>query len=116
MTEKSNLIIKIIKVIDDYKVVINKGSLDGIKYGQSFLIYKEDEELFDPDTKESLGFLEIVKGKGKIVHLQPKISTIESTSKKIIKTNRGIMFGGTVVTEEDLPFDNVEVNDLVKPI
>ena len=44
------------------------------------------------------------------------MATIESINKKMVKTNRGIMFGGYVTTEEDLPFDNAEIGDLLKPI
>jgi hypothetical protein len=116
MSEEENISIKVVKLLDEYKIVINKGANDGIKVGQVFLVYKEDEELFDPDTNESLGRLEIVKGKGKVIHLQAKMATIESTSKKIIRTSRGIMFGGTMSTEEDAPFDNAQIGDLVKPI
>ena len=65
MSEEENISIKVVKLLDEYKIVINKGANDGIKVGQVFLVYKEDEELFDPDTNESLGRLEIVKGKGK---------------------------------------------------
>lgn len=35
-----------------------------IRKGQSFIIYKLGEELFDPDSKKSLGVLEIVLGRG----------------------------------------------------
>ena len=64
--------IKVIKLINEYKIVVNKGENAGIKLGQVFLVYKEAEELFDPDTDESLGKLEITKGKGKVVHVQPR--------------------------------------------
>ena len=116
MSEEERKSIKVVKLLDEYKIVINKGASDGIKLGQVFLVYKEDEELFDPDTNESLGRLEIVKGKGKVVHLQTKMATVDSISKKIIITNRSILFGGNSTTEEGVPFDNVQIGDLVKPI
>ncbi|MBO5039025.1 MAG: hypothetical protein J6C85_06205 [Alphaproteobacteria bacterium] len=116
MDEVKDTVVKVIKLLNEYKVVINKGENDGIKTGEHFLLYKEDEELFDPDTNESLGKLEIVRGVGKVIHLQPKMATIESVNKKSIRTNRGIMFGGTIITEEDIPFDKVQIGDLAKPI
>ena len=58
-------------IINEYKVVINRGIKHDIRLGQRFLIYKlSDEEIIDPITKEPLGYLEIVKGTGKVIHLQ----------------------------------------------
>lgn len=79
MGDNETKIYKIIKVIDSFRLVINKGALDGIKSTNRFLIYELGEELSDPDTNESLGKLEIVKGIGKPVHIQDRITTIESS-------------------------------------
>ena len=55
---------KVAKIIDEYKVVINAGSRQDVCEGQKYLIYAIDNnEIFDPDTGRSLGYLEIVKGK-----------------------------------------------------
>jgi len=69
---------KVIKIIDAYRLVINKGSEDGVKNNDRFIILEKGEELFDPDTNESLGFLEIPKLKMKIIHIQEKNSVLES--------------------------------------
>jgi len=133
----------VIKVIDEYKIVINKGSRDGIKNGQRFLIYAETDELLqDPVTLEGLGNLEISKGTGKIIYVQEKWATIESDrtkapNKKIVTRIRnnpsnptalgvgGIMgyLGLPVEVEETIespgekvPFDNPSYGDKVKPI
>lgn len=63
---------------DNFSVVINKGDRDGVKKGMRFLIYKLGEELFDPDTCESLGMLEVICGEGRVTHVQEKMSTIMS--------------------------------------
>lgn len=70
-------IAKIVRIIEKDFFVINKGSSDGIKYNHVFLVYKKDKEIFDPDTHESLGFLEIVRGKGEVIHVQEKQTTIK---------------------------------------
>ncbi|PIC72515.1 hypothetical protein [Sporosarcina sp. P17b] len=72
--------IKVAQIMDDEynSVVINKGSEHGIRIDQTFLLYEIGEEIFDPDTKESLGKVEIVKGTGKVTHVQDKISTVTS--------------------------------------
>lgn len=133
--QKIELLIKVAKVRDEYCLVLNKGSKNGLKVGQRFLIYSIGEEIFDPDTKESLGQLEIVKGTGKVTHLQPTMATIQSDmktslSKTITRIKKkgpyglssfaGIL-GTDEVIEENLPtetvaFENPGVNDIAKPI
>ena len=70
--------------------VMNAGSNQKISKGQKYLIYKvSDEEIIDPDTNKSLGFLEIVKGTGVVTHVQDNMATLEScereNSSKIIR-------------------------------
>lgn len=123
MTEK----LKVVKIVSPYQVVINGGSETGLKKGQRFLIYAIGEMINDPDTGEELEQLEIVKGSGKIVHLQNRIATIESdmteeTPRTIKRTAslgsmRGI-FGDTEVTElnrEEKPFEEAQIGDLARP-
>ena len=131
MTESKQTVIfaKVVKNINDFKIVINKGSIDGVKIGQRFLIYSiEEEEIFDPETKISLGNLEIVKGTGVATHIQEKITTIQSDKEKsggrsIIKRNFPSFAQFTGDVEEVIinpadtqPFDNIQIGDLVKPI
>jgi len=88
---------KVIKIVDKYKVAINKGFLNGIAKNDIFIIFEKGEELFDPDTKENLGHLEIPKLKMKVFNIQEKMSLLESIEtivdidrkiKKIIKKNK----------------------------
>ena len=75
---------KVAEVIDGYKFVINKGSTDEVQVGENFLIFRLGETISDPDTGEHLGALEIVVGRAKVVHVQARISTLESNEKKTI--------------------------------
>jgi translation initiation factor 2 gamma subunit (eIF-2gamma) len=116
-------IAKIIKIIDDYTIVINQGETDNVKIGDLFLVYEIGEELYDPDTKESLGKLEIVKGKGKVVHAQEKISTIESIEikktrsiRKPIKTFAQFIGEEETYDSEKVPFKDLKLQDFVKKI
>lgn len=122
------------KVIDDYKLVINRGSEHRIEEGQRMLVYCiSDEDIKDPNTGESLGFLELVRGTGKIIFVQDKISILESdktidlssisglqntTHNITIKTNSiDHLYIGQISEHSNLiPFDNPQVGDLVKPI
>ncbi|MCT7970416.1 hypothetical protein NG799_29310 [Laspinema sp. D1] len=108
------------QVINPSQLVINRGSLHGVKVGQRMLIYRTgDQEIKDPESGESLGYLELVKGTGKVIHVQEKICTIESDKKKaprrIIKNSWGFP-EEDIIEGEALPFDQPEVGDLVKPI
>lgn len=69
---------KVVKVLDDYSIVVNRGTDHGLKLGNQFLIIGLGEVIRDPDTNEDLERLEIVKGKVEIVHAQEKISTLKS--------------------------------------
>lgn len=126
------------KVIDDYKLVINRGSENGIKEGQRMLVYcVSDEDIKDPETGESLGFLELVRGTGKIIFVQEKISIIESDNTKaeirkifnraskaepsyIPQIPRPIFKQAepleTIESKHLIPFENPQVGDQVKPI
>lgn len=112
-----------------YKIVINRGSEHGIRKSQRFQIYVlSDEEIIDPVSREPLGHLEIVKGIGKVVNIQPKMATLESieqrvtTERKIVKKLNPIY---SIIGDEEetiipktrlLPFDDPEVGDKVRPI
>ena len=74
-TEKN---IKVVEILSPYQIVLNCGSENGISEGQRFLIYGSGKIIKDPDTGEDLETLEIVRGKGKVIHLQSKICTVES--------------------------------------
>ena len=120
---------RVIKVIDEYKVVLNIGDDDGVKVGQIFVVYAEDpEELTDPDTGENLGKLEIVRGRGKVTHVQQKMSTIESTEKgatrRIVRKSSPLMptvaLLGPTETEEyeptSMPFEDPERGDFARRV
>lgn len=125
----------VVGVIDDYKVAINRGQIHDIKQGQRFLIYSlSEEEIVDPESGESLGRLEIVKGTGRVMHVQERMATIES-DKKEQTTRRSITrvtrpywsilprpYEPEQVTEileptdRLIPFERPEIGDKAKPI
>ena len=118
---------KVVTVMNnDYKVVINAGGNQGIKTGQRFLIYSLSEhEIIDPDTNESLGYLEIVKGTGKVIHVQEKMCTIESdvyeTSQPTKIIRKGPMLGLGITeerttTRDHMPFSDPAIGDFAKQI
>ncbi|MFV0606645.1 MAG: hypothetical protein ACK5NK_12465, partial [Niabella sp.] len=69
-----NTTFKVAEIISDEQLIINAGTNQGIRKGYKFLIYSLGEEIFDPDTNESLGQLETSKGVGEVIHVQEKMS------------------------------------------
>ncbi len=127
--DKNMFLATVVKIIDEYKVVINKGEREGIKVGQKFLIYElEREEIKDPDTDEPLGHLEIVKGIGRVSHVQDRLATIISDVKepaetRIIKRKPMSLFSVISGEEEVItspaglaPFYEPKIGDKAKPI
>lgn len=133
-TESNIYPASVVKVIDEYTVVINKGSDHNVSKEDQFLVYYIDpEELTDPETGESLGNLEVVRGTGSVIHVQPKLSTIKSNRSirrgRIIRRTKSNLSLGllsqlaspereTVEEPENeaIPFDDPTVGDKVKPI
>lgn len=121
---------KIAKVVNSYKVVINAGSNQGIKENQRFLIYSLDgETIFDPDTNEPLGQLEITKGTGIVTFLHENMATIESDMyskytptelalKNTASISASILTGHKIdqSSKKHVPFKFPNVGDFVKPV
>jgi hypothetical protein len=81
LTNSSRSPATVAAVINENQVVINQGAQDGVRFGQRFSLYELSErDILDPTTKESLGRLETIKGTGRVVHIQDKLSILEAVS------------------------------------
>lgn len=78
MTDKNMNDPKIVKILDDYNVVLNQGTNFNIRKDDEYVIYRKTEEIFDPDTQDNLGCLLLPKGKGYISYVQDKMSVLKS--------------------------------------
>lgn len=110
-------------VKDPFQIVINRGADDGLKLGQRFLIFGIGDEVIDPQTQESLGALELVRGTGVVSHLQAKMAVLDSDrrgapTKRVVR--QPMLSFATEETILDsssmLPFQGVQVGDFVRPI
>jgi hypothetical protein len=127
---------RVASVIDDYTIILNKGSADGVQRNDKFLIYGVGEDIFDPETGENLGSLETVRGTARVEHLQERICTVRSN--QIVKTpgrkriiehtprsgslSLALGMGGNAREEieydesiEDKELENPEVGDYARP-
>ena len=72
---------KIAKIIDEYQVVVNAGSNDLIHDDDCLEVYQPGQEVTDPDTGESLGTLDFVKAKLRVVNVFPKMCVCETVKR-----------------------------------
>jgi hypothetical protein len=77
-TDDPRYVAKIARIIDSYRIVVNKGANAGLKVGQRLIVIGIGETISDPETNEELGVLEIVKGEVEVIHVQEKIATLKS--------------------------------------
>jgi hypothetical protein len=122
---------RVVRVMDPSTVVINVGAEKGVKRGDRFIVlFVEPNELVDPDTGVHLGRLEIVRGTGLVTHVQQHMATIRSDR---VESNGRIVTRGGVGTNSllasltqattteytdinVLPFNDVEVGDIARPV
>ena len=115
------------------EIVINRGATDGVKRGDRYLVFGEGPDIIDPDTGKSLGRVELVRGRGEVVHVQEHMATIRSLEKQRERPVKRIVHqvspfsiylsvrpGKTIEEELEpemiLPFDHVCLGDQAKPI
>ncbi|TPI42589.1 hypothetical protein FJW07_01205 [Mesorhizobium sp. B3-1-9] len=123
---------KVAKVINKFKVALNVGKDDGVEVGHDYIVYRQGEEVLDPDTGESLGIFEEVIGRGVVTYVQDRIATLESSEileggRRVIRKSasglsalQGLFVPTTeeVVNEPDQikPFHQAIVGDLAKRV
>nr|WP_294506139.1 hypothetical protein [uncultured Rhodopila sp.] len=115
------------------EVVINRGILEGVNPGDRFLVFGIGPHIFEPDTGEDLGKLELVRGQGEVVHVQEHLATIRTLerrrtrpAKRIIRETARPWWNNpnapsNVIEEElspeiEVPFESVQLGDFAKPI
>lgn len=70
--------IKIVKIINEYQVVINAGTNEFIHDGQHLEVFVQGAPIIDPDTGDNLGTLDYVKAKLRVINAFPRMSVCEN--------------------------------------
>jgi len=107
---------RVAHILDGYRVVINRGARDGVILNEEFIVFGHGVNIRDPATGEDLGPLEVVRGRGKVTHLQNAVATLTTS---LVRNEPIIdLFGATgpgrtrhVMAE----FSKVEVGDFARP-
>lgn len=74
---------KVVKIVDEYSVVVDIGSKHGVGEDMEFVIFEEGETVTDPDTGEELGRMEHPKAKVKPHHIMEELTVMESAETEI---------------------------------
>ena len=72
---------KIIKILDEYNLVINLGAKN-VEVGDKVLVYEKASEVIDPDTNEILGTIDLVKAKLRVTEVFEKFSICYTDEKE----------------------------------
>ena len=70
---------RVIKILSDREILINIGANQGIKEGNILTILGKDEEIIDPFSHESLGYLPVTKAKVKVDTVYEKMCICKPT-------------------------------------
>lgn len=99
---------RIVKIIDEYKVVVNLGSTS-VSEGDILEVYQPGQEVTDPETGESLGTLDFVKAKLRVIDVFPKMCVCENRDTH--QTSLIVNLSKALTYEEKLPL-NVQTTDI----
>lgn len=70
---------RVIKILSDREILVNVGANQGIKEGKILTILGKDEEIIDPFSNESLGYLPVTKAKVKVDTVYEKMCICKPT-------------------------------------
>src|ERR671932_628055 len=66
---------KVAKILGKGEIVVNRGRSHGVRQGMLFEIFApEGEEVWDPDTGETLGTVEDVKAKAEVTEVKDRLA------------------------------------------
>ncbi len=89
---------KIAAILTPAKVVINKGSKDGVRVGDYFYIYSELGPFTDPDTKQDLGTTKQIWGRVEVTTVENRFCIAETATRLInpaFSATLAVLFGSS---------------------
>jgi len=116
---------KIVKIIDENRLVINLGWSHGVKQNDKFAVYVTGDEVFDPDTYQSLGTLDTVKCYLRAVDVLEKMSVCVNAETSLSSLGAAVAAGssaqlfpitfGGLSSPKRLPVDASEISGGLQP-
>jgi len=74
---------KVARILSDEEVILNVGSEDGVKEKMEFVIFSESDHVYDPETGEDLGAIEVVKGRVGVYHVMGRMSRVRTLTYQV---------------------------------
>jgi hypothetical protein len=99
---------RVVDILSPTRLVLNCGSIDNIASDTTFRIFAYGNEITDPETQEVLGKVYLPRGYGKVVVVQRKLCTIESTG----KTTSGLV--ALMQPPKMAPFLDAQIGDFAQ--
>lgn len=107
---------KIINIIDQYAVVIDKGEIDGVSVGMKFKIFEYGDMIKDVSTNQDIEKIELTKDVIRVITTQEKISiceTAETVTTAPWNPYRASPIAGLIVeSKKTLNIDNSDVSNI----
>lgn len=85
---------KVAKILGNNEIVINRGRDEGVRAGMMFEVFApEGEEVWDPDTGETLGTVEDVKAHAEVIEAKERLAVarLHNTKRPLGAVNIGEM-------------------------
>ena len=102
---------KIVKIIDEYQVIINGGSNHGVNISDNFQILDEKgSEVTDPETGEVIGHLDLIKDTIQVANVFEKMSICENIKTRQINVFENITKSLIFTEKEKLNVDLTQVS------
>ena len=95
---------RVIKIISDREILVNVGSNQGIQQGAILTILGKEEEIIDPFSHESLGYLPVTKAQVKVDVVYEKMCMCKPTTSFNFEIAR---------LNVEVPFQNNDIEDNV---
>lgn len=124
-TEKKMAIeAKVIRIISNKAILIDAGWDTGVNKGDEFRIVQRGDEIFDPESGESLGFFDYIKIRLEVtevfemfsqLQLISRSSPISKSLSNMISQFSNISTNQIVTSYRDLPVDTDQIEPLNKP-
>ena len=115
---------KVIRIISNKAILIDAGWDTGVNKGDEFRIVQRGDEIFDPESGESLGFFDYIKIRLEVtevfemfsqLQLISRSSPISKSLSNMISQFSNISTNQIVTSYRDLPVDTDQIEPLNKP-
>lgn len=124
MEKKMAIEAKVIRIISNKAILIDAGWDSGVNKGDEFRIVQRGDEIFDPESGESLGFFDYIKIRLEVtevfemfsqLQLISRSSPISKSLSNMISQFSNISTNQIVTSYRDLPVDTDQIEPLNKP-